>query len=339
MQKIRFGRTELMVSRIAFGGIPIERRSMDDTVRLLHRAFDLGINFIDTANGYTDSEEKIGQAIKGLPRDNFIIATKSFARDKKTFNEHLDLSLKRLGTDYIDVYQHHSISSSECYDAIMAEGGAYEGMLEARQAGKIRFPAFTSHDIPTALNIMRDGKYYSVQLSLNFVDDEAATEAVPLAKEMDMGFIAMKPIGGGLIPDAKLALKYLLQFDNVIPDPGIEKIEEIEELVGVVNSGEVFRESDIEAVEKVKTELGSRWCHKCDYCKPCPQGIPISGVLSVESFIRRLPYQRALGITEKNMLAAKNCNACGQCSSKCPYKLDIPELIKEKLDIWHKFLR
>ena len=339
MQKVRFGKSELMVSKIALGGIPIERRSKEDAVKVVRRAIDLGVNFIDTANGYTDSEEKIGLAIKEYPRDSLIIATKSFARDKKTMNEHLDLSLKRLGTDYIDIYQHHSISSDECYDAVMAEGGAYEGMLEAVKAGKIRFPAFTSHDIATAIKIMRDGKYFSVQLSLNYVDDEAAAVAVPLAKEMDMGFIAMKPLGGGLLPDVELAFKYLLQFDNVVPDPGIEKIEEIEEIVKIVNSSGTFSPSDIEAVEKMKIELGDRWCHKCDYCKPCPQGISISGVLSVESFIKRLPYGRAVGIGGQNMSAAANCNACGTCLSKCPYKLNIPELIKEKVEIWNEFLK
>ena len=339
MQKVRFGKSELMVSRIAFGGIPIERISTAEAVKVVRGAIDLGVNFIDTANGYTDSEEKIGIAIKDMQRDSLVIATKSFARDKKTFLQHLDLSLKRLGTDYIDIYQHHSISSDDCYNAIMAEGGAYEGMLEAVQAGKVRFPAFTSHDIPSALRIMRDGKFYSVQLALNYVDDDAAKEAVPLAKELDIGFIAMKPFGGGLLPDAKLAIKYLMQFDNVVPDPGIEKLEEIEEIVKVVNSGESFLPTDTEAIDKVKEELGDRWCHRCDYCKPCPQDITISGVLSVESFLRRLPYPRVISIAENNMNIAKNCTRCGECISRCPYKLNIPELIKEKLCIWEKFLQ
>ena len=338
MQKVRFGKTGLMVSRIAFGGIPIERLNTDEAVKVVARALDLGVNFIDTANGYTDSEEKIGLAIKGIKRDSLVIATKSFARDKKTFLENLDLSLKRLGTDYIDVFQHHSISSDECYNTIMAEGGAYEGMLEAIKAGKVRFPAFTSHDIPSALRIMRDGKFYSVQLALNYIDDDAAKEAVPLAKELDMGFIAMKPFGGGLLPDAKLAIKYLLQFDNVIPDPGIERISEIEEIVNIVNSGEKFSPPDTEEMNKLKKELGDRWCHRCDYCKPCPQGIMISGVLSVESFLRRLPYQRVMSMAEGNMNAARGCNSCGQCMSKCPYKLNIPELIKTKIAIWDEFL-
>ena len=153
-----------------------------------------------------------------------------------------------------------------------------------------------------------------------------------------MGFIAMKPIGGGLLPDVRLAFKYLMQFDNVIPDPGIEKVEEIEEIVGYVNSGEVFSSSDIDAVNKMKAELGDRWCHKCDYCKPCPRGISVSGVLSVESFIRRLPFSRTIAIAEENMKAARSCDGCGSCTTKCPYKLNIPELIKEKINIWDKFL-
>ena len=338
MDKIRFGKTNLMVSKIAFGGIPIERRSVKDAVEVVRGAIDLGINFIDTANGYTDSEEKIGLAIKGMPRDSLVIASKSFARDKKTFFEHLDLTLKRLGTDYVDIYQHHNMATQADYDKIMGDGGAFEGMTEAVKAGKIRFPGFSSHDIPSAIRFMRDGKFAAVQLTFNYVEDEAANEAIPLAKELDIGFIAMKPFGGGLLSDAKLSIKYLSQFDSIVPDPGIEKLSEIEEIVRIYEAGEKFTAEDAAAIEKIKAEMGDVWCHRCDYCKPCPQDISISNVFSVETFIKRLPLKRALLFSEKNMEAAKNCTACGECIPRCPYKLNIPELIKEKVVIWEKYL-
>ena len=107
MEKIRFGRTGLMVSKVAFGGIPIMRLSLPEAVKVVRGALDLGINFIDTANAYNDSEEKIGEAIRGIPRENLVIASKSQALDKKTFLEHIDLSLKRLKVDYLDIYQMH----------------------------------------------------------------------------------------------------------------------------------------------------------------------------------------------------------------------------------------
>ena len=338
MKKVRFGRTELMVSKVAFGGIPIERLSVSDAVDVVRHAIHLGINFIDTANGYTDSEEKIGQAIKIVPRESLVIASKSFARDKKTFLEHVDLSLKRLGTDYLDLYQHHAVSNQESYTAIMEEGGAYEGMLEAVRAGKVRFPAFTSHNVASAMKIMREEKFYSVQLPFNLIDCEAAAEAIPLAKELDMGFIAMKPFGGGLLDDAGLVMRYLTQFDNIVPDPGVEKLEELDEIARVLESGEKFTANDAEVVEKMKAEVGSGWCHRCDYCQPCPQGITISAALSIESQIKRMTLPRIIAMSEKSMDAARECTNCRQCVAKCPYDLDIPILLKAKLAVWDKLV-
>ena len=338
MDKVRFGKSELMVSRVAFGGIPIQRLGMQEAADVVRGVLALGVNFIDTANGYTDSEEKIGLAIQGTPRDSIVIASKSGARDKKTFLENIDLTLQRLGTDYVDFYQHHGISTMEDYATIMGEGGAYEGMMEAVQAGKIRFPAFSSHSVPTALKIMREGKFYAVQLPFNYVDDEAAKEAIPLAKELDMGFIAMKPFGGGLLDDAKMSMKYLMQFDSIVPDPGIEKLSEMEEIVKIVEAGGSYNESDAAEIEMKKAELGDHWCHRCDYCQPCPQNIGISGVLTVESMIKRMPLDRVKGFAEHNIEAARSCVECRQCTEKCPYKLNIPELLKERIAMWDKLV-
>jgi len=337
MEKVRFGKTGLMVSKVAFGGIPIQRLSLAEAAGVVRGVIDLGVNFIDTANGYTDSEEKIGLAIKDVKRDSIVIASKSGARDKKTFLAHLDLTLKRLGTDYVDLYQHHGVSSPEHYEAILAEGGAYEGMAEAVRAGKIRFPAVSSHSIPVSLRMMREGKFAAIQLPFNYVDDEAAKEAIPLAKELDIGFIAMKPFGGGLLTDANMSIKYLSQFDNIVPDPGIEKLSEMEEIVRIIESGEKYSPADAAAIEKTKAELGSRWCHRCDYCQPCPQHIGISMVLTVESFFKRMPYNRVSMMADERMEAAKGCVECRSCVSKCPYNLDIPALLKEKIGMWEKY--
>ncbi|MCL1838685.1 MAG: aldo/keto reductase [Propionibacteriaceae bacterium] len=338
MDKVRFGKTELMVSKVGMGCLPIQRLSIPDAVAVVRGAVDLGINFLDTANGYTDSEEKIGAAIKDIPRENLVIASKSHATDKKTLLEHLDLSLKRLGTDYLDLYQHHAVSTVEKYDAIMAEGGAYEGMLEAVSAGKLRFPGFTSHSVALAKKIMREQNFYSVQLPFNYVDVEAANEAIPLAQELDMGFIAMKPFGGGLLDDANLSMKYLMQFDSIVPDPGVMSMSEMEEIVRIYESGQPLSAAEMAAIEAKRAELGSVWCHRCDYCQPCQQDIKISGVLTIDSLIKRAPYIGVMRIAGANLENARNCIECGDCVQRCPYNLDIPALIKEKLAIWDEYL-
>jgi len=338
MEKVRFGKSGLMVSKIAFGGIPIQRLSMEEAVKVVKGAIALGINFIDTANGYTDSEEKIGAAIKGMPRDSIVIATKSGARDKKTYLENLDLSLKRLGVDYVDFHQHHGISSAEDCEKIFGEGSPHEGMEEAVRAGKVRFPAFSSHHIPTAMDIMKKYDFAMVQIPFNYVDDTAAEEIIPLAKKLDMGFIAMKPFGGGLLSDAYLSIKYLSKFDSIVPDPGIEKLSEIEEIVRIVEAGGEFTAADAEAIEKAKVELGDHWCHRCDYCQPCPQKIGISGVLTVESAIKRMPFDRVKGMAGRGVEAARTCLECGECVKKCPYNLNIPELLKQKIALWDKLV-
>lgn len=306
---------------------------------MTREAIDLGVNFIDTANAYGDSEEKIGEAIKGVNRDRLIIASKSTATDKKTFLRHLDLCLKRLGSDYVDLYQTHNVSSPETRDAIFASGGAFEGLTEAVRQGKVRFPAFSSHNIPLAVELMKTGLFASVQLPFNFVDDAAAEEAIPLAKKLDMGFICMKPFGGGLLDNAGLAIRYLLRFENIVPDPGIEKIAEIREIVAIVNENKPLSAEDEKTISGLKSELGKWWCHRCDYCQPCPQGIPISSALTLRSLIKRGDFDFVFRLASAGMEKARSCLECGECVKRCPYKLDIPRLLKKQITLWEETLR
>jgi len=137
MEKIEFGKTGLLVTRVAMGGIPIMRLERKDAAGVLRKVIELGVNFIDTANGYGDSEEKIGEAIQGMNRESLVIASKSGVKDKKTFLEHVDLSPRRLRVDYIDIYHLHGVNSEEKMSEVMGPGGAYEGLEEAVKLGKV----------------------------------------------------------------------------------------------------------------------------------------------------------------------------------------------------------
>jgi predicted aldo/keto reductase-like oxidoreductase len=202
--------------------------------------------------------------------------------------------------------------------------------------GKVRYPAFSSHSIPMAIDLMKTGKFAAVQLPFNFVDNTACNEAIPLAKELDMGFIGMKPFGGGLLDDAGMAIRYVLQFENVIPDPGIEKLWEMQEIVSIVNEKKPLSPEDKKNITVHIQKIGDHWCHRCDYCQPCPQGIGISSVLTVESLLKRMPFEHVFKMVNANMERAHTCLECGDCIKRCPYKLQIPGLIKNKISLWEK---
>ena len=354
MDKVRLGKTGLMVSRVALGGIPLQRVSKEEAVAIVREAIGLGINFIDTAHGYTDSEEKIGEAIRGMDRGSLVIASKSPANDKKSFNEHLDLSLKRLGADYIDIYQLHNVNSAARWDAVFAsreaasreaapegaasEGAApegdYAGLEEAVKAGKVRFATVSSHSEPYMQELMKSGKFQVVQFPFNYIDSLAAEGLIPLAKQLDIGFIAMKPMGGGILDSAALSFRYLLQFDSIVPDPGIQSLEEIREIAGIVERKEALTAEDAQEIERLREEFGPSWCHRCEYCQPCSQGIPISSILIYKSQLKRFsPAQAKAGISSV-MEKAKDCIECRECVSRCPYHLQIPDLLKEYIADW-----
>jgi predicted aldo/keto reductase-like oxidoreductase len=312
---------------------------MDEAVKVIKESLDLGINFFDTAIAYTDSEDKIGLAIKGIPRHELVIATKSPANDKKTFLEHVDASLKRLKLDYIDIYQLHGVSSEEVFNKVMAQDGAFEGLELAIKQGKVRFPGFSSHTMPIAKKMLLTNKFYSMQIPFNFIDREAEEEVIPLAKRMNMGIIAMKPLGGGLLDNANLCFKYLMQFDGVVPDPGIEKPGEMRQIADVVNKMEPLTSMEKELMEKIRKETGDHWCHRCDYCQPCPNKIRISMVLNIKALIKRMPYERAFNMAGNFMPLVDKCTECNSCINKCPYNLDIPKLLKQNQKYWHDYVK
>lgn len=336
MKHVILGKTGLEVSVIGFGGIPIQRLTDEEAVRVVRRALDLGITFIDTANGYTTSEERIGKAIAGR-RHEVVIATKSGAVDKATALQHLELSLKRLNTDYIDLWQFHGINSFDRYEKIMGPGGAMEAFQEALRTGKVRHIGFSSHSMEVALKLVPSGLFETIQFPFNFITDEPAKELLPLARQHNLGFIAMKPLGGGLLEKANLAIKYLLQFEGVVPDPGVEKVEEVEELVAIANGPWELTPAEQEELQRIRQELGTRFCRRCQYCLPCPQNIDIPTVMNIRSFWKRFPGERFFGgHFEEAVKGAENCAECRECQTKCPYNLPIPEMLVENIEFYKR---
>ncbi len=337
MQKRTLGKTGWEISAIGFGAIKLPLVSKKGCEVLLNKAIDGGINFVDTADCYGDSEEKIGRAIREFSRERLVIASKSMARDSKTFLQHLETGLKRLGTDYLDIYHMHALSSDEDLEKVLGPGGAMEGLDRAIRDGKVRFKAFSSHNLTVAKKVARSGEFQIIQYPLNFIDNDAQDELVPLVEKLNMGFIAMKPLGGGLLDDADICFRYLMQFGSVVPDPGIQKTSEMKQIVDIINDPRPLSGEEEARIEEIRREMGKSWCHRCDYCRPCPQGIPISMVLIAKSIVRRMPYSSACDFLEKAMEKVGECTECRSCAQKCPYGLDIPELLQKNLSVWKKY--
>ncbi len=334
MERIRFGRTNLLVSRSGFGAIPIQRIGFDDAGHLLRKAYDHGINFFDTARGYTDSEEKIGGALSDV-RKEIIIATKTPAGDKEAVLRNLETSLRNLRTDYIDIYQLHNPPKLPDPDD---PSGAFGGLLEARKQGKIRFIGITNHRLEVILEAIATGLYDTVQYPLSALATDADLKAVQECENHDLGFIAMKALAGGLLTNAAPAFAFLRQYRNVVPIWGIQTESELDEFLGYEKEPPVLDKRMWELIEQDRAALGGSFCRACGYCLPCPAGIPIPMAARMSLLLRRMPFQQFMEDNwRKQMMLIKDCQDCGHCKENCPYHLDTPALLRAMLEEYEEF--
>lgn len=334
MKKIKLGRTNLMVSRVGFGALPIQRISLEEAAYLLRKAYDNGINFFDTARGYTDSEEKIGYALSDV-RSNIIIATKSHAKDKKTLFENLEISLKNLKTDYIDIYQLHNPPELPDPDD---PDGLYSGLLEARQKGMIRFIGITNHRLNVAMDAVTSGLYDTIQFPFSSLSSDEDVKLVKEAGKYDIGFIAMKPLSGGLITRVAATFAFLSQFDNVVPIWGIQRKWELDEFIRLENNPPALDDNMWKVIEQDRKELQGAFCRGCGYCLPCPADIPIPFAARMSLLLKRAPYQGYLSDEwNERMERIERCTGCGHCRAHCPYGLDTPALLKTNLKEYREF--
>jgi len=332
------GKTGLEVSEVGFGAIPIIRLSATEAVMVLRRAFDHGITLFDTANMYLDSEEKIGLAFNGI-RSRIVLATKTFKRDRAGAEADIDLSLRRLRTDHIDLLQIHQLSLTRDYEAVTGPDGAMEAVFRAKQDGKIRCIGVTSHSIEMAVKLVETGLFSTVQFPLNFIESKAVEELHPLARQKEMGILAMKPFGGGLLDRADLCFKYLRQFPDVIPLPGFDAVGQVDQVVAIYESENVVSPEALAAMEGYRTELGQQFCRRCEYCQPCEHGVMITPAMGYPIIARRMSDAKAAGFAKKMMESVRNCVECGECEERCPYGLPIPEMLKRHLALYEQHAR
>lgn len=329
MKYTPFGKTGFNVSLVGFGGIPIQRGSAEDAAKALYASRDNGINYIDTARGYSVSEEFIGNALGDLRKD-FFLATKAPSAGYAKMKADIEISLKNLRTDRIDLYQLHNVKTVSDLISAFGEDGSMHALREAKAAGKIRFIGITSHIKEVLLYAIENypDEFASVMYPYNIVETEGI-DMFKKAKAAGMGTLAMKPMGGGNLDDAKLALRFIAN------NPDIDVA-----LVGIGDAKEAKEDSEIdlspltdEEIKKcaeTRLRLGTEFCRRCGYCAPCTVGIDIPTMFTFRNYLKNYDLAEwAKDRYDAMAVKADACIKCGVCETRCPYNLRIREKLAE----------
>lgn len=321
------GKTGLKISRMGFGGIPIQKIDAQGTKVLMRQLMEAGVNYIDTARGYTVSESYLGEALEGI-REHFILATKSMSRTKEGMAADIDISLGNLRTDYIDLYQVHNPTMAQL-EQVLAPGGALEALLEAKAAGKIGHLGITTHSLEIFEKALDLPWVETIMFPYNIVETQAEA-LIHACAEKNIGFIDMKPLAGGAIENAALALRFITSNPDVtVVIPGMAAPEEIQQNIAAVGDGAPLSPAETAEMEQIRASLGTHFCRRCNYCAPCAAGIAIPSVFLFEGYLSR--YGLAGWAKDRYAAMPKNasdCIGCGACETRCPYHLPIRDMMK-----------
>lgn len=339
MQSIVLGRSGICVSAVGLGGIQFAKISQRQTTRAIRTALDLGINFLETAHGYWDSEKKIGTALRGK-RQGVVLASKSGPDNAKAFADHINESLRRMRTEFIDIYQFHGVDTREALDRALGPRGAIKAAQKAIRQGKIRSLGISSHSLELSLHILKLDQFDTIQYPISLINTEVPRSGLlGLARRKNVGLIAMKPLGGGRISNARLALGYIYRHPRVVPVVGVETAEQVRQLALIAQRPPRLGSRDWQKIRRVRRTIGTTFCRTCRYCEPCPQGIPIYRVLYLPIYLKQMGVRRALGKQIPAWLAkAAECTACRRCESRCPFHLHIVDGLKENLALARRVL-
>jgi predicted aldo/keto reductase-like oxidoreductase len=325
----------LKVLRMGMGGIPIQRLDVRQSDRVLEKALDCGINFFDTARIYTDSESKFGRILPRR-RERVVIASKSFSRAAAAIRKDIDSSLEQMRTDYVDIYQCHNVASESDLDNVLAADGAVAGLIKAKEQGKIRHIGLSGHKPWIVAKALSRFAFEFIQIPCNFMETEGLRELVPLARRLRVGIVAMKPMGGGNIREVGLNFRFIFNQGIDVAIPGMDSEEQVVENVAALSDLSPLTAAQTARLQKEKNRLGDHFCRRCEYCMPCPQGLPISFLHVLKNYyflydLKDWVWERIDALAK----TYKDCAACGQCVQKCPYHLNMPEIFR---GTWEKML-
>ena len=335
MTNVRLGKTGITVNKNGFGALPIQRIPKEDAVRLLHKAFDGGIRFYDTARLYTDSEEKLGAAFSDR-REQVFISSKTGAVTVEGFWKDLETTLKNLKTDHLDIYQFHNPAFCPRPGD---ESGIYDAALEARKKGMILHIGITNHRLNVAREAIDSGLYETLQFPFCYLSGEPELKLLEGCRKNDMGFLSMKALSGGLITNAAAAYAFQAQFPETLPLWGVQREEELDQFLAFVKNPPAMDEELSAVIEKDRRELLGEFCRGCGYCMPCAAGIEINNCARMSLLLRRSPATPYLTPEwQAKMKKIEDCQHCGSCKKKCPYGLDTPELLKRNYEDYKEIL-
>lgn len=328
MRYTKLGSTGMNVSVLGFGGIPIQRVDKEQAVEILTVSKEHGVNFVDTARMYTDSEEKIGEYFRRRGRQGWYVATKSMARDYHGMLEDIKISLNNLACGYIDLYQLHNVATSADMDRVLGEDGAVAALEQAQKQGLIRHIGITGHKPEILEPAVGSRRFATLQVPFNALEQQALA-LMETARRQGMGVIAMKPLAGGALTVAAPALDFIMNSEVVdVAIPGMQSVEEVLQNCAVIEEGVSPRQK--QELEELINNLGTHFCRRCEYCQPCPSGLKIPAMFLFEGYYTRYNLKDwALERYATLPVKASDCTECGVCESRCPYDLPIREMLKQ----------
>lgn len=375
MRYKEFANTKIKISTLGFGAMRlpmIESGSKnivdyDKAVPVMQRAFELGVNYIDTAPYYcsSDSETAVGKALKGW-REKVYLSTKNPIEDDSGDNwrRRLEASLKKLDTDYIDFYHMWNLSLESFQTKVDVKNGPIEAAQKALDEGLIKYLSFSFHDKSENMKPIIDSGYFSSVLCQYNMLDRSNEDMMAYARQKGLGVAVMGPVGGGRLgapspvirgmldhkvaSTAELALRFVLANPDVnVALSGMENTDMVEENVKIASIEGTLSADELKKIEAMMLEnkkLAELYCTGCKYCMPCPQGINIPLVFELMNYHKvysltdysRREYQKLLIPLENRDdwqktqgLDASKCVECGECETKCPQRLKIIEQLKE----------
>jgi len=329
MEYRTLGKTGLKVSVIGFGGIPIQRVSGAEAAGIVNRALDLGINFFDSARGYTDSEEKLGAALKAR-RSQAVVATKSMARTREAMAADIRKSLETMGLEYIDLYQLHNVKSNKDLDRVLGPDGALAALLEAKKEGLVRHIGVTGHIKDFLAETLQLEEIETVQFPFNAVETVGVQALLEQALEKGTGVIVMKPLAGGALRNSDLALRYILEHAVTTVIPGMDSLEQVEKNAGAGSPTRPLTADEKESLDEEVNTLGGEFCRRCEYCKPCSRRIDIPTVFLLDGYYTRYNLQGWARERYQDLRSKVDaCVGCGECEERCPYNLPIRRMLAE----------